>query len=54
MFEDTSGIDPKELCLKLDKSLYGMVDAPKLWNDFLSKALDHCEFCPDNEDLGVY
>ena len=54
MFEDTSGIDPKELCLKLKKSLYGMKEAPKLWGDFLSKALDRASFHPANEDLGVY
>ena len=40
LFEDSSGIDPKDLCLKLKKSLYGLKEAPKLWGDFLSKALD--------------
>ena len=54
LFEDASGIDSKELCLKLKKSLYGMKEAPKLWGDHLSKALDRCGFKPANEDLAVY
>ena len=29
LFQDTSGLDPKTLCLKLHKSLYGMQEAPK-------------------------
>ena len=39
MFQEPSGVDPKLLCLKLNKSLYGMHEAPKLWNDWLQKAL---------------
>jgi Reverse transcriptase (RNA-dependent DNA polymerase) len=54
MFMDTSGIDAKNLCLKLNKSLYGMREAPKLWNDWLSKALIKAEFKPSAEDPGVY
>ena len=54
MFQDTSGIDPKLLCLKLHKSLYGMREAPKLWSDFLEKGLHRCGFQPSHEDPGVY
>ena len=54
MFQDTNGADPKSLCLKLKKSLYDMRDAPKLWNDWLQKALDHCGFKASHEDLGIY
>ena len=39
MFQDSSGIDPRLLCLKLNKSLYDVREAPKLWSDFLEKAL---------------
>ena len=39
MFEDSSGIDSNDLCLKLEKSLYGMTETPKLWNDHLAKSL---------------
>ena len=54
MFDDTSGIPSKDLCLKLNKSLYGMREAPKLWSDWLAKGLDRCGFVPCNEDLGIY
>lgn len=31
-----------------------MKEAPKLWNNHLSKALDRCGFKSSNEDLAVY
>ena len=37
MFSDTNGVDGKDLCLLLKRSLYGLRDAPKLWSDFLFK-----------------
>ena len=54
MFEDSSGIEPCQLCLKLNKSLYGMREAPKLWNDWLAKALVCSGFASSGEDPGVY
>ena len=54
MFQDSSGQDPRLLCLKLNKSLYGMREAPKLWSDFLEKALKRCDFHPSHEDPGIY
>ena len=54
MFEDESGINPNDTCLKLKKSLYGMKEAPKLWADFLSKALVKAGFEASAEDLGIY
>lgn len=54
LFGDTSGIANQELCLKLNKSLYGLKDAPKLWADFLAKGLDRCGFVASPEDAGVY
>ena len=44
MLEDSHGIEPCQLCLKLNKSLYGMRETPKLWNDWLAKALVHSGF----------
>ena len=54
MFGDTSGIDDKELCLKLNKSLYGLKDAPQLWADYLAKGLDRCGFVASDDDPGVF
>ena len=54
MFGDDVGNDSKTLCLKLHKSLYGMCEAPKLWNDFLEKGLRRTGFVPSHEDPGVY
>ena len=54
MFNDSSGIDPSQLCLCLHKSLYGMREAPKLWNDHLEKGLLRCGFTASHEDPGIY
>ena len=54
MFNDTSGIDTNALCLKLEKSLYGMREAPKLWGDWLAKALERAGFTPSQEDPGIH
>ena len=37
MFTDFNGMDPKDLRLLLQKSLYGLREAPKLWHDFLER-----------------
>ena len=54
MFDDKSGLDSKTLCLKLNKLLYGMREAPKLWSDYLEKGLKNLGFVPSHEDPGVY
>jgi hypothetical protein len=54
MFMDEKGHDPRTLCLKLNKSLYGMREAPKLWSDYLEKGLCHSGFSPSHEDPDIY
>ena len=54
MFNDTSGIDTKDLCLQLHKSLYGLKDAPKLWADWLSGALEDLGMTPSTHDPGIF
>jgi Reverse transcriptase (RNA-dependent DNA polymerase) len=54
MFQNNTGFDSKELCLKLNKSLYGMHEAPKLWHDHLEKGLIKARFTPSTEDPAVY
>ena len=54
LFNDSNGIDSKELCLKLNKSLYGLKDAPKLWSDYLSKALVEAGMQPSKFDPAIY
>jgi hypothetical protein len=51
---EDKGHDPKALCLKLNKSLYGMREAPKLWSDYLEKGLRCSGFSPSHEDPGIY
>ena len=41
-------------CLKLKKSLYGLREAPKLWDDWLAKGLIKAGFTPSDNDPGVY
>jgi Reverse transcriptase (RNA-dependent DNA polymerase) len=53
IFVDASGIEARDLCLKLNKSLYSMREAPKLWNDWLSKALVKSKFKVSTEEPGV-
>ena len=54
MFDDDSGLPANELCLKLNKSLYGMKNAPKLWFDFLNKGLTRIGFEQSPDDPGVF
>ena len=54
MFDDTSGVPSKELCLKLNKSLYGLKEAPKLWADFLAGALERQGFVATSQDAAVF
>ena len=40
MFNNENCIFSKEFCFKLNKSLYGLCEAPKLWYNFLEKSLE--------------
>ena len=51
MFTDFNGMDPKDLCLLLQKYLYGLREAPKLWHDFLEKGLQKAVFSPPHLTL---
>ena len=53
MFADTSTIASKELCLRLNKLLCGLREAPKMWADWLAKCLDAAGFEPSKDDPGV-
>ena len=54
MFADTSAVAQNQLCLKLNKSLYGLWKAPKLWADWLAKGLDKAGFVPSEDDPGIF
>ena len=54
MFGDTNGIPASELCLKLNKSLHGLREAPKLWGDWLAKGLVKAGFKPSDFDPAVF
>ena len=54
MFAEHNGIPASELCMKLNKSLYGLREAPKLWNDYLVIALLKAGFVQSVYDPGVY
>ncbi len=54
MFQDDSGIDPKECVLKLNKSLYGLAQSPRTWYYCLRECLEGLDFeCCDAEQ-GVF
>ena len=50
MFDEFSGLPNSDLCLKLKKSLYGLKEAPKLWHDWLAKALVCAGFTSSSHD----
>ena len=54
LFTDLNGIPASQLCMKLNKSLYGLREAPKLWSDHLAKALLRAGFKQSANDPGVY
>ena len=54
MFEDASGLASNELCLRLNKSLCGLKEAPKLWGDFLAQGLANVGFVPSDGDPAVH
>ena len=54
LFTDFNGIPASELCMKLNKSLYGLREAPKLWHDHLAKALLRAGFKQSANDPGVF
>ena len=54
MFINTGNVDRNDLCLKLNKCLYGMKDAPKIWHDHLESSLLNASLKPFFDDPGVY
>lgn len=48
------GGDPKLLCLKLNKSLYGMIDSPRNWWIHVMEGLKKLGFTPSESDPGIY
>ena len=54
MFSDTSGLFSRKLCRKLNKSLYGLCEAPKLWHAFLEQGLEKTGFKTSWSDPGIY
>ena len=54
MFQDESWMDKKEVCLKLKKSLYGMVDAPRNFYLHIRKGLNKLGFQQSENDPGIY
>ena len=54
MFNEYNGHNPKDLCLLLVKSLYGLREAPKLWHDWLEKGLIKSGFKVSSFDPGIY
>ena len=54
MFDDSNGVPDKALCLKLNKSLCGLREAPKLWGAWLAKGLVKEGFKPSIFDAVVF
>ena len=54
VFGEVNGTPAKALCMKLNKSLYGLCEAPKLWRDFLCTGLINAGFQPSPHDPGIY
>ena len=54
LFNDSSNLPSRELCLHLKKSLYGLKEAPKLWADWLAKGLNDIGFKASDHDPGIF
>ena len=54
MFRDESGLGQNDVCLRLNKSFYGMVDSPRNWWLHVSAGLEHVGFKPSDNDPGIY
>jgi hypothetical protein len=55
MFRDEQGNGPKDgVCLKLNKSLYGLVQAPLSWYNHLQTGLNELDFRVSKLDPGMY
>ena len=52
MFQDNTS--PFEQCLKLNKSLHGMVDSPRHWWMHVQQGLIDLGFKPSETDPGIY
>ena len=49
-FYRPTGMDGRDVVLKLNKSIYGQVDSPKLFYEHLSKGMDKLGFKPSTSD----
>ena len=54
MFADENQNGKESVVLKLNKSLYGLVQAPRTWYQHLQKGLDKLEFKPSKCDQAMY
>ena len=54
MFQDESGLGAKDVCLKLNKSLYRMVDSPHNWWLHISAGLKNIGFKPSQNDPDIW
>jgi hypothetical protein len=54
MFADENNHDKESVVLKLHKSLYGLVQAPRSWYHHLQKGLDKLDFKPSERDSAMY
>jgi len=54
IFQDDSGVQNKELVLKLKKSLYGLAQSPKAWYDCLKEGLTKLGFKTSEVEPGLF
>ena len=52
--EELKRVDPKQLCCRVRKGLYGLKQSPRLWNKTLDSALRQLDFTPLPDDPCIY
>lgn len=52
--EELRAINPKQLCCRVRKGLYGLKQSPRLWNKTLDSALRQMDFSPLDDDPCIY
>ena len=53
-FESEEGFTSHDACLKLNKSLYGLVQSPMYWFNFISKVFEDKGFRPSTHDQCLF
>lgn len=48
------GLESKTKILKLNRSLYGLKESPKIWNDTFNKFAEKNNFCRSKYDCCLY